>query len=140
MYFNKQKIKRKVKIPLCKISCKDNDVSISSFPDAPVCKPNQKLEYEVLRHKSVNVSCTVDAQPNNVSFTWKFNNTGTSLEVGEGRSFSRDNVSVLKYTPTAPADYGTLLCWATNVIGRQNEPCVMNVVASSKYVMSNIML
>ena len=97
-----------------------------------MCAVRQKLEYEVLRHKTVNVSCTVDAQPNNVSFTWMFNNTGTSLDVGEGRSISRNNVSILPYTPTSPADYGSLLCWAENVIGRQAEPCVISVTASSE--------
>ena len=96
------------------------------------------MEYEALLHKTVNISCTVDARPWNVSFTWKFNNTGTSLEVGQGRSTSHNNVSVLHYTPTSPADYGTVLCWARNVIGRQSDPCVMNIVASSEFIVLRV--
>ncbi|XP_047738720.1 uncharacterized protein LOC108680637 [Hyalella azteca] len=97
---------------------------------APVCAPGQKVDYEVLRYRTANVSCTVDAQPNNVTFTWLYNNTGTLLDVGEGRSTSHNNVSILHYTPTSPSDYGTLLCSAKNVIGEQQEPCVISVTAS----------
>ena len=83
-------------------------------------------------NKTVNVSCTVDAEPKNVSFTWRYNNTGTLLDVGQGRSMSVDNLSVLQYHPTSPSDFGTLLCSAENIIGKQSKPCVFNVTDSSE--------
>ncbi len=29
-------------------------------------------------------------------------------------------------------DYGSLMCWATNAIGRQEEPCVFHLVPAGK--------
>lgn len=29
-------------------------------------------------------------------------------------------------------DYGTLMCWADNVVGQQREPCVFHIIAAGK--------
>lgn len=29
-------------------------------------------------------------------------------------------------------DYGTLMCWADNVVGQQKEPCVFHIIAAGK--------
>lgn len=39
---------------------------------------------------------------------------------------------MLNYTPSSEMDYGTILCWASNLAGRQNEPCVYHVIAGGK--------
>ncbi|KAL3207751.1 hypothetical protein MRX96_039541 [Rhipicephalus microplus] len=41
---------------------------------------------------------------------------------------SEGSRSVASYVPRDKADYGTLLCWATNKIGRQKEPCRFQIV------------
>lgn len=39
-------------------------------------------------------------------------------------------LSIVTYTPMTELDYGTLLCIATNRIGRQRVPCVFHVIAA----------
>lgn len=29
-------------------------------------------------------------------------------------------------------DFGTILCWASNVVGQQKEPCVFHLIAAGK--------
>uniref|UniRef100_A0A182KDC9 Uncharacterized protein n=1 Tax=Anopheles christyi TaxID=43041 RepID=A0A182KDC9_9DIPT len=29
-------------------------------------------------------------------------------------------------------DYGTIMCWADNVVGQQKEPCVFHLIAAGK--------
>lgn len=41
--------------------------------------------------------------------------------------------SIVTYTPITELDYGTLLCVATNKIGRQRIPCVFHIIAAGKY-------
>uniref|UniRef100_T1GUF2 Ig-like domain-containing protein n=1 Tax=Megaselia scalaris TaxID=36166 RepID=T1GUF2_MEGSC len=38
--------------------------------------------------------------------------------------------STVTYTPITELDYGTLLCIATNKIGRQKTPCVFHIIAA----------
>ena len=40
--------------------------------------------------------------------------------------------SVLEYIPRTEMDYGNLLCWATNSVGKQVEPCVFHVIPAGK--------
>lgn len=40
--------------------------------------------------------------------------------------------SVLTYTPVTELDYGTVMCWANNLAGRQVEPCVFLITAAGK--------
>ncbi|KAA0193396.1 hypothetical protein HAZT_HAZT003192 [Hyalella azteca] len=35
--------------------------------------------------------------------------------------------SSVRYTPKTELDYGTLLCWGTNTVGRQARPCVFHI-------------
>lgn len=39
-----------------------------------------------------------------------------------------ETVSELIYTPKNEREYGTLACWARNLIGKQTEPCLFQVV------------
>lgn len=85
------------------------------------------------RSESLEIVCEVDADPPADSFRWKFNNSGETLEVGPERFTHNGSVSVLKYTPVADLDYGTLSCWAQNSIGMQMMPCVYQLVAAGEY-------
>ncbi|XP_068229304.1 nephrin-like [Palaemon carinicauda] len=83
--------------------------------------------------ESLNVSCLVDADPPDVSFTWTFNN---SIRREHNKIISPDSYSsealksVLYYSPRSERDYGTLLCHATNSIGTQSTPCSFTVISA----------
>lgn len=40
--------------------------------------------------------------------------------------------SILNFLISQEMDYGTLMCWANNVVGQQNEPCVFHIIAAGK--------
>ncbi|KAH7964721.1 hypothetical protein HPB49_000981 [Dermacentor silvarum] len=93
---------------------------------SPVCTFHQRIVYPAAAHEMLQVSCDVDAHPSAVSFQWAFNG---SLRRHELQSFvSEGSHSVVSYVPRDRSDYGTLLCWATNKIGRQKEPCRFQIV------------
>ncbi|XP_054933189.1 neural cell adhesion molecule 1-like [Dermacentor andersoni] len=93
---------------------------------SPVCSIRQRVVYPAAAHEMLQVSCEVDAHPSAVSFQWAFNG---SLRNHELQSFvSEGSHSVASYVPRDRSDYGILLCWATNKIGRQKEPCRFQIV------------
>ena len=85
------------------------------------------------RSESLEIACEVDADPPVENFRWKFNNSGETLDVGQERFTNNGSVSVLKYTPVADLDYGTLSCWAQNAIGMQVTPCIYQLVVAGKW-------
>jgi hypothetical protein len=40
--------------------------------------------------------------------------------------------SFVSYTPMTELDYGTLLCSATNKIGKQKHPCIFHIIAAGR--------
>ena len=40
--------------------------------------------------------------------------------------------SALTYSPSSQQDYGTILCFANNQVGRQREPCQFHVIPAGK--------
>lgn len=100
--------------------------------DAPVCSPGQVTTYAVGRYEDAEVSCTVDANPEQHSFRWTFNNTADTIDVPGSHFSTSSGHSVITYTPMTELDYGTLLCWSTNEIGNQREPCVFHIVPAGK--------
>lgn len=79
--------------------------------------------------ESVKVRCEVDADPSEVDFVWEFNNSGENFEVAPAK-FDGNNgtTSELVYTPESERDYGALTCWGRNAIGKQEAPCVYQVI------------
>ncbi|KAK7072464.1 hypothetical protein SK128_012310 [Halocaridina rubra] len=100
--------------------------------DAPVCSPNQVTTYAVGRYEDAEVTCSVEANPLEATFQWTFNNTADTIDVPQGRYTSTSSHSVITYTPMTSLDYGTLLCWASNEIGTQKEPCLYHIVPAGK--------
>ncbi|XP_030763471.1 nephrin-like [Sitophilus oryzae] len=101
---------------------------------APTCKYDKVIVVGASRGESVDVVCEIESDPPAKSYKWKFNNSGETLELEQER-FSRTSngsVSILKYTPITELDYGSLSCWATNIVGSQINPCVFQVVAAGK--------
>uniref|UniRef100_A0ABD2XEZ8 Ig-like domain-containing protein n=1 Tax=Trichogramma kaykai TaxID=54128 RepID=A0ABD2XEZ8_9HYME len=101
---------------------------------APVCKEDRIVVVGASRGESLKIACRVEADPPILSFRWKFNNSGETLEVSTKR-FSVEpskGLSVLTYVPNTELDYGTLSCWAENVVGIQAKPCLFQLVAAGK--------
>jgi hypothetical protein len=73
-------------------------------------------------------SFQVEAYPASVSFQWFFN----SSEYEEWKThsdFSQSGLkSELEFLPKTSKDYGNLFCIGENAIGRQEEPCVFQIV------------
>lgn len=80
------------------------------------------------------VLCEVESYPPPDSFKWSFNNSAEAREVPQDRFRSgvRRFSSTLSYTPVGEFDYGTVMCWADNLAGRQAEPCVFHIIAAGK--------
>ncbi|KAL1110301.1 hypothetical protein AAG570_008378 [Ranatra chinensis] len=100
--------------------------------NSPTCKHERVVVVGASRAESLDIYCEVDADPPARSFRWKFNNSGETLEVGPERYTSNGTTSLLRYTPVADLDYGTLSCWAENAIAPQVVPCLFQVVAAGK--------
>ncbi|XP_071532110.1 protein turtle homolog B-like [Panulirus ornatus] len=99
---------------------------------APVCSPGQVTSYAVGRYEDAEVTCSVQANPLQASFQWTFNNTADTIDVPQGRFTSSSSHSIITYTPMTSLDYGTLLCWASNEIGTQRDPCVFHIIPAGK--------
>ncbi|KAK8394370.1 hypothetical protein O3P69_006516 [Scylla paramamosain] len=107
-------------------------VSGGSEADAPVCSPGQITTYGVARNEDAEVTCRVAANPTATGFKWTFNNTADTIDVPHGRFTSEATYSIITYTPVTELDYGTLLCWAENIIGTQKQPCLFHIVPAGK--------
>ncbi|XP_023033100.1 uncharacterized protein LOC6638446 isoform X2 [Drosophila willistoni] len=100
---------------------------------APVCRTGQKTTYSSGRHETVKVACEIDANPSEATYIWKFNATqGETVDIPASLVAVDRGRSVAHYTPMTENDYGTLLCWASNEIGDQSEPCVYTIVPAGE--------
>ncbi|XP_022257222.1 tyrosine-protein kinase-like otk [Limulus polyphemus] len=93
---------------------------------APQCQPGQKSTYGVAKQETVYVSCSLVADPPDVTFSWLFN---SSTKHSSQIDYSNNKThSWATFTPETDDDYGTILCWGTNDIGIQRKPCLFTVV------------
>ncbi|XP_020707094.2 protein turtle homolog A-like isoform X3 [Athalia rosae] len=99
---------------------------------APVCRPGQTKVYGVGRQETVKIICELEANPANVSFTWKFNSSMEAVDIAQAHVSSDRARSVASYTPMTELDYGSLLCSGTNDQGMQLEPCVYTIVPAGR--------
>uniref|UniRef100_A0A182IW72 Ig-like domain-containing protein n=2 Tax=Anopheles atroparvus TaxID=41427 RepID=A0A182IW72_ANOAO len=97
---------------------------------APTCAPNQPRVYGVAKQENAEIRCVVDANPPDVEFKWTFNNSAESIDVQASHISRLGTSSIVSYTPMTELDYGTLLCSATNKIGKQRQPCVFHIIAA----------
>ncbi|KAH8280897.1 hypothetical protein KR054_003592 [Drosophila jambulina] len=99
---------------------------------APTCAQNQKKVYGIAKQEDAKVMCTVDANPREVEFSWTFNNSAESIDVATNHIMRSGTTSIVTYTPITELDYGTLLCLASNKIGKQRIPCVFHIIAAGR--------
>ena len=87
---------------------------------------------EILPHRmesdedtpGVDLRCQVDAKPAARSYRWFFNSSGGSFEIPSAKPL----MSFMNYAVSKSGDQGKVLCWATNDVGVQSEPCVFHIV------------
>ena len=85
--------------------------------------------FGVAREEMVRISCEVISNPMGATtFEWRFNASGEMVDMPHDRFKSTNIKSVVEYVPRTELDYGSLLCWARNSIGRMAEPCVFHLV------------
>lgn len=100
---------------------------------APICAQPTQLLLGARLDEPLRVRCTVSADPADVTFYWQFNNSGESFQVSPARYVSTGGTtSELRYRAASERDYGTLLCEATNNVGRQKRPCVFQIVPAAR--------
>ena len=58
---------------------------------------------------------------------------GVSELPEEARVTSAGLTSVVSFTPRSQLDFGTLLCWADNLLGRQLQPCRVKLVLAGQW-------
>ncbi|XP_066262993.1 nephrin isoform X3 [Euwallacea similis] len=98
----------------------------------PVCRPGQQKIFGAAKQETVRIPCEVEANPSDVEFTWKFNNSADAYEISSEHIYTENTRSVAKFVPITEQDYGTLLCWGRNEIGLQKEPCVFYITPAGK--------
>ncbi|XP_055605668.1 uncharacterized protein LOC129753845 [Uranotaenia lowii] len=100
---------------------------------APVCRPGLVTTYNVGRYEQAKIVCELEANPTEVAFVWKHNTSvAENLDFPAAQVTSEQAKSILRFKPISESDYGTLLCWGTNEIGAQTEPCVFNLIPAGK--------
>ncbi|XP_068895631.1 protein turtle homolog B-like isoform X4 [Tenebrio molitor] len=93
----------------------------------PTCRPGQPKVFGVARHETARILCELEANPTDVQFIWKFNNTADTVDIPQNQIHSERTRSTAAYKPMTELDYGTLLCWGRNEIGMQKEPCIFYI-------------
>ncbi|XP_072929972.1 neural cell adhesion molecule 1-like [Epargyreus clarus] len=100
---------------------------------APVCTETSPQVVGAALAESLHVRCAVHADPADVTFLWQFNNSGESFDVSPVRYATLNgSVSELRYTAASERDYGALTCRGMNTVGRQNQPCVFQIVPAAR--------
>ena len=101
-----------------------------------MCDETQDLVYGVSENETVSVSCSVNSFPPADTFTWSFNNSLTSSLLPPASYLSSPGHSLISYTPHSHMDFGTLLCWGTNMVGNQrtNQPCVFHIIPTGQHI------
>ncbi|CAG0884521.1 unnamed protein product [Darwinula stevensoni] len=95
---------------------------------SPICATGQKLVYGAGRREEIEIRCSVESIPGATAYRWSFNNSQEIVDIAQSLFTKSPEESILRYTPMTEKDYGTVLCWALNLIGNQAVPCAFHVV------------
>lgn len=109
----------------------------------PICDYSlTKTKYEIPVNQPTRIECNVLAEPGeDLQFIWRFNQTYGQLAGGDlvADSYHLDDMkqyetnftkSSVMFTPKTRRHYGQLLCSASNSMGKQERPCVIQVLPS----------
>lgn len=126
------------------------------FSDKPICSAHQKVVYGVAHGEIASINCTVLSNPReNLTFKWTFNSSSELNVLPRTRFKSKDSTSTvcqtelttksnnwshlccshfqLVYSLNTGRDYGTILCWAKNSLGIQQDPCMFHLIPAGKF-------
>ena len=78
------------------------------------------------------VLCRMIALPYPTSFRWTFNNSYEANDVPTSKYKSNGTLSRLNYRAESEKDFGLVHCWAANVLGESNKPCVFTLIPAGK--------
>ncbi|GFS72329.1 nephrin [Nephila pilipes] len=92
---------------------------------APKCNTSDIETYVLTEIETVNVSCNVHAEPDNLTFLWSLENSQGVIILQNWSSMHILNYSVTDF------GYGTMSCWGQNSIGIQESPCQFKLLAAS---------
>ncbi|MPC72924.1 hypothetical protein E2C01_067238 [Portunus trituberculatus] len=96
---------------------------------SPLCRPGQTHVFGAAKNEQLNITCSVEAHPEPSSFRWAFNSSSEVVDIQSARVRSAGKGrSQVSYVPTRHQDYGSLLCWASNDVGVQRQPCIYHVI------------
>ncbi|XP_028967784.1 uncharacterized protein LOC100907915 [Galendromus occidentalis] len=125
----------------------------------PICKPGLKQVYGAARNEPVRISCELEADPEEVTIKWKTkkmkygisaqNFVTSPAQSTNGFSVVEEDAAVaaaardtsyfvetegtrswLTIVPKSEDDYGPVICWGKNQMGRQKDPCVFTLIAA----------
>ena len=97
--------------------------------DEPVCKEGQESVYYVALNKRVDIMCEVLSHPDkDLTYHWVFNTSHEIIDIQQEDITVMGSASLVRYIPRTSHDYGSLLCWADNYVGRQAHPCVFQLL------------
>ncbi|KAG5672457.1 hypothetical protein PVAND_002584 [Polypedilum vanderplanki] len=100
---------------------------------APVCRAGQIHTYNVGRGETAKIQCEVMGIPTDINFVWKFNTSVSELLDMPSSIVTNDKTrSTIHFKPMTEHDYGTLLCYGSNDLGSQTEPCVFHIIPAGK--------
>ncbi|XP_068207356.1 protein turtle-like [Palaemon carinicauda] len=94
----------------------------------PECMVDQPTILAVGRGEQVNISCRVASNPPRATFSWRLNGSDkTYTSPGERLPWGH-LASHYTFLGATDKDYGALFCWANNSIGKQETPCVFQII------------
>ena len=90
----------------------------------PVCRAPTVTKHPDNFSPGVSLTCNVDSRPAARNYRWQYNSSQGSFEIPNAKSM----MSFMNYAVSEEGGEGEVLCWATNELGEQSEPCVFHVV------------
>ncbi|PRD25200.1 UNVERIFIED_CONTAM: hypothetical protein NCL1_41588 [Trichonephila clavipes] len=103
---------------------------IIRYSVTPVCKSREPKTYGISVSETVNATCEVEADPQEVSYRWSLDSPLGTMVLSNWSS--APHLGSLNYSPLTGNGYGTLLCWGRNSMGTQKEPCLVNIVMAGE--------
>ncbi|XP_020708442.2 hemicentin-2-like isoform X2 [Athalia rosae] len=116
--------------PICKHVLSSGPSRFQNATPPPFNVPEEL--HGALKDETIGLVCEVEASPTSVTFHWTFNSSGDLNDLSPSTYSADGTVSRLNYTPATDMDYGTLGCWAKNVVGQSKQPCFYQVVAAGR--------
>ena len=97
----------------------------SHYDFRPVCHDPEVTRHPAEFSPGVSLTCGVESYPAPRSYRWQYNSSQGSFQIPNAKSM----MSFMNYAVSEEGGTeGEVLCWATNEVGEQDEPCVFHVV------------